>query len=321
MKRIEEILDGNVRTIGIAGHVSPDGDCVGSCCALYLYLKRCVPADLSVDLYLKNIPDPLLTTPGAADAKEEAPEGKIYDLFIVCDVSDYARIEVAGSLFDSARRRVCIDHHVSNDAFADINHVEPEASACAEVLTWLLDMDLADRDIATCLYTGIINDCGVFQYSCTSPRTMRTAALLMEKGVDFQRIIDETFNRRTFQQNQLLAFGLVNARLCAGGRCIASLLKKEDMDRMGVTRKDLDVVVPELRYTRGVEVAVFVYETGLNEFKVSFRSNDYLNVAEVARSFGGGGHERAAGCTIYGSGESAVKAVTDKLEKELDKYA
>jgi phosphoesterase RecJ-like protein len=317
MKRIEEVLSDDIRSVAIAGHVNPDGDCTGSCCALYLYLKRHFPGISELDLYLENVTPELRFLKGADESLKEAIPGKCYDLIIICDTSEYSRIAVAQELFDLAKRRVSIDHHITNRNYADVNHIIPGASSCAEVLADLFDMDVVDRDIAECLYTGIITDCGVFQYSNTSPDTLRTAALLMEKGVDFSRIINETFNERTVSQNRILAYCLETAKLYADGKCIAASVSEEVMERYGVTRQDIGGVVSMLNHTKDAEVAVFVYPAGEHEFKVSLRSSYYIDVSAVAASFGGGGHVRAAGCTIAGTEKSVVETVTKRISEML----
>jgi phosphoesterase RecJ-like protein len=290
---------------------------VGSCCALYLYLKRRFPGISELDLYLEKAPSELQFLKGVAESRQEAVPGKCYDLFITCDASEYERIAVAKDLYDLAKLRVSIDHHITNTGFADVNHIIPDASSCAEVLTGLFDLGEVDRDIAECLYTGIINDCGVFQYANTSPDTMRTAALLMEKGVDFTRIIDESFNERTVSQNRILAYCLETAKLYADGKCIAASVSKEVMERCGVTRPELGVVVSMLKYTKGVEAAVFVYPAGDHEFKVSLRSSSDFDVSAVAASFGGGGHVKAAGCTIAGTEKSVMETVVKRISEML----
>lgn len=254
---------------------------------------------------------------GVETSRQVIDPQKIYDLFITCDVSDRGRIGVAGPLFDQARHTACIDHHVSNPGFADVNHVVPDASSCAEVLTDLMDPEKIDTDTAVSLYTGIIHDSGVFQYSNTSPHTMRCAALLMEKGFDHSRLIDDSFNKRTYRQNRILGYALQKAKQDFGGKVISSSVTLDEMKRFKVTRQDLSMIVSQLRLTEGAEAAVFVYELNPNEFKVSLRSNEYLNVAEAAAVFGGGGHEKAAGCSLNGTSEEVIAKILPVLEKYL----
>lgn len=316
MKKIEEIIKPGMRTVGIAGHINPDGDCIGSTTALYQYLKKYDP-DLSIDLYLE-LPRPSLRfMKGVSESKQEADSDRVYDLFVTCDVSSLDRIGVAGDLFDKAKHTACVDHHVSNPGFADVNYVVPDASSCAEVLTDLMDPAEIDRDIAISLYTGIIHDSGVFQYSNTSPHTMRCAASLMEKGFDHNKLIDESFNKRTYAQNRILGYALTKSRQELGGKVISSSITLEEMKRFGVTQQDLDMIVSQLRLTDGAEAAVFVYEKQPGQFKVSLRSNEYLDVAEIAGTFGGGGHAKAAGCSETGTADEVIHKVLLEIQKHL----
>ena len=160
MKNISEILE-NVKTVGIGGHIRPDGDCIGSCMALYLYIREYFP-DIEADVYLEQ-PKPIFDYIDRMDeVKTEAEEEKEYDLFITCDVSALDRLAVAGKYFDTAKKTACIDHHVSNKGFANVNHVRGDVSSACEVLYGLLDADKIDRSIAVPIYTGMAHDTGVF---------------------------------------------------------------------------------------------------------------------------------------------------------------
>ncbi len=315
MERIEEILDG-VTSMGIAGHVRPDGDCVGSCMALYLYMRTWYP-DIQTDIYLEK-PKPIFGHIAHMDeVKYEVEENKVYDLFVTCDVSSPDRLAVARELFAGAKKTVCIDHHVSNPGFAQINHVHGEVSSASEVLYKLLDENKINLDIATAIYTGMIHDTGVFQYSSTSPETMRIAGELMAKGVDFSNIIDESFYQKTYIQNQVMGRVLAESIMLLDGKCIVGYMKMRDMDFYGVIPSDLDGIVSQLRLTRGVEVAMFIYEHESQLFKVSLRSNGVVDVSKIAAYFGGGGHVKAAGCDMAGSMYDVINNISEQIEKQL----
>ena len=193
------------------------------------------------------------------------------------------------------KRQACIDHHVSNNGFADVNHVRGEISSASEVLYGLLDSDKIDRSIAVPIYTGMAHDTGVFQYSSTTPETMRIAGELMKTGFDFSRIIDESFYQKTYLQNQVMGRVLAESILLQGGKCVVGYLKKREMDFYSVEGKDLEGIVSQLRLTAGVEVAIFIYEMQTQLFKVSLRSNGKVDVSKIAVFSVGGGHVRAAG--------------------------
>ena len=315
MERIEEILDG-VKTMGIGGHVRPDGDCVGSCMALYLYIKKWYPK-IHADIYLEK-PKPVFGHIACMDeVKYEAGEEKEYDLFVTCDVSALDRLAVAREHFAHAKKTVCIDHHISNPGFADTNHVKGEISSASEVLYSLLDKEKIDLDIATAIYTGMIHDTGVFQYSSTTPETMRIAGELMKTGFDFSRIIDESFYQKTYLQNQVMGRVLAESIMLLDGKCIVGYMKMRDMEFYGVQPADLDGIVSQLRLTKGVEVAMFIYEHASQLFKVSLRSNGKVDVSKIASYFGGGGHIRAAGCDLAGSMYDVINNISEQIEKQL----
>ena len=147
---------------------------------------------------------------------------------------------------------------------------------------------------------------------------MRIAAGLLEKGVPFQKIIDESFYQKTYIQNQVMGRVLTESILLLHGTCIAGVLKKKDLIFYGVEGKDLDGIVNQLRLTKGVEVAIFLYELKPMEFKVSLRSNGNVDVNQVASYFGGGGHVRAAGCEIKGTYYDVLNNLTLHIEEQIN---
>lgn len=319
MNKIASVLDG-VKTAAIAGHVRPDGDCVGSCMAMYLYLKKYYP-QIQTDVYLEEVRDVFSYIQGVDQVKNQWPEGARYDLFLLFDVSSRDRIGVAGEALETAAATVCVDHHVTNKGLAGVNHIEPEASSTCEVLYRLMEPDRVTKEIAEALYTGIIHDTGVFQYSCTSPETMEISGRLMAAGIDFTKIIKDSFYTKTYAQNQIMGRTIMESIMLLEGQCIVGYIRQKDLKFYGITPKDLDGIVNQLQNTKGVEVAIFLYETGVQEYKVSMRSNGIVNVARIASYFGGGGHVLAAGCTMQGSVHDVVNALTYDLEKQLQEYA
>ena len=181
----------------------------------------------------------------------------------------------------------------------------------------MMDPDKISRETAAALYTGIAHDTGVFQYGCTSPDTMRMAAMLMEKGIAYSHILEETFYKRTYRQNQILGKALLESMRILDGRGVVSVVRRKELAFFGVTPIDLDGIVSQLKMTDGVEVAIFLYETGNLEYKVSLRSRDTVDVSEVASYFGGGGHVRAAGVTMKGTFHDIVNNLTLHIEHQI----
>lgn len=304
---LENALAGASR-IAILGHIHPDGDCIGSVLGLYNYLTDNMP-EKTVDAYLDHPSEKFSYLRLFDRALQDPDPEKRYDLCISLDASDRERLGDYGVSFDTAARTLCIDHHRTNTMFADENLVQGERSSCCEVLYELLEEEKISQGTAECLYTGIIHDTGVLRYGSTSARTMEIAGILMEKGIDFTTIIDDSFYRRTFTQNRILGCALLKSRLYLDGKCVTSELTMQNIEDYGADSKDLDGIIDQLRITAGVECAVFVYEKEPGVCKVSLRSNKYLDVSAIAQSFGGGGHIRAAGCTIEGSTGEVLEEV------------
>lgn len=315
MEKITSELTG-IKTAAIAGHVRPDGDCVGACMGLYLYLKEHYP-EIETDIYLEEPKESLTFLRDMQDIQTEYRTDKVYDVFFVLDTSVKDRIGVAGDGFEAAKKTVCIDHHISNHGFADKNIIVPEASSASELLYTLLEEEKITKPVAEAIYVGIVNDTGVFQYSCTTPETMRIAAKLMETGIDFSRIVDKSFYEKTYIQNQVLGRCLMESIMALDGKCIIGYVRRKDMDFYHVEPKDLDGIVQQLRVTKGVEAAIFLYEVKSQEFKVSLRSNGNVDVNKVASYFGGGGHVMAAGCTFHGSVHDVMNNLLEGIEKQL----
>mgnify|MGYP000386601851 FL=1 len=306
----------DVKSVGITGHIRPDGDCTGSVLALYNYIVENMP-ETDVDLYLEQ--------PGSEfyylkniDKIKNTPEDKKYDVFFVLDCSSLDRIEPFISCFNNASKTVCIDHHVSNTGFTDLSKIEPQASSACEVLYGTMDADKISRNVAECIYTGIIHDTGVFKYSCTSKKTMEIAGEMMEKGIDYSDIIDNTFYKKTYVQNQILGRALFESVLFYDGKCIFTTVTMDEMEFYGVTGRELGGIVEQLRLTDGVEVAIFLYQTGEEEYKVSLRSKKKIDVAAIATQFGGGGHVRAAGYTAKGSVYQIINSIGELIEKQYN---
>ncbi|MGN0142390.1 MAG: bifunctional oligoribonuclease/PAP phosphatase NrnA [Roseburia sp.] len=303
-------------TVAIAGHIRPDGDCVGSCLATYNYIRTYYPK-IQVDLYLEPIPNIFKFLARSEEIISDYPQGKRYDLFISQDCGDTGRLGNAAAYFETAGKTVCIDHHISNQSFADENYIFPQASSTSELIFDLLPRERLTKEIAECIYTGIIHDTGVFQYSCTSRATMEKAGVLMEMGIDYPRIVDETFYTKTYNQNRILGLALLKSRLHLEGRCISSVITAEEMKEYEVLPKHLDGIVSQLRVTKDVEVAVFLYETGDGTFKVSTRSASYVDVSAIAVGFGGGGHKRAAGFSMTGEPEELIERIVAEVAKQI----
>lgn len=313
---LTEILNGK-QTVALGGHIRPDGDCVGSCMGLYLYLKEQFP-QIETDVYLQPIADCYKMISKTEVLKHEIDEKKQYDLFICLDCGDADRLGFSAPLFENAKQTLCIDHHVSNEAFADVNYIVPDASSTSELVYRLLDKEKISKSCAEALYMGMVHDTGVFQYSCTAPETMEAAAELMRKGINGSEIIEKTYFEKTYIQNQILGKALLESMLILDRRVILSYVTNRSMDFFGADASDLEGIVSQLRQTKGVEVAMFLYETEPQVYKVSLRSKDKVDVSIIAKYFGGGGHAKAAGFSMSGTPHDVINNVNKQIVLQLD---
>lgn len=318
MRYIDSEVTG-YKKIVVVGHIRPDGDCVGSCTALYLYLRH-NKKELGiekVDVYLEAFANELLMLNGADKIRHDYEAADTYDLLISLDCGSIDRLGNALPFFQAAKKTINIDHHISNTSFAAVNHVEPDASSTCEVLYYLMREDKITKEIADALYVGLIHDTGVFKHSNTSERTMVTAGKLINKGIDFSALIDESFYAKTYLQNQVLGRCLMESILVMDGKVVFASISRKMLDFYGAASSDLDGIIDQLRVTKGTQVAIFVYEMRPQEFKVSMRSNGEVNVSKIAVYFGGGGHIKAAGCTMSGSVHDVINNLTPHIEAQL----
>lgn len=318
MNLLEEI--GLAKSIGIAGHVRPDGDCAGSCLAMYRYLKTVLAETTVIDLYLEEIPAKLRISEDVSQVKQVNNENIRYDVFISLDSGSLDRLGFAQDYFNAATKTINIDHHISNTMFGNVNHVIADASSTCEVLWDLFEEDRIDFDMAKSLYMGIIHDTGVFKHSNTTKKTMETAGKLIAKGIPFSEMIDETFYRKNYHQNQILGRCLLESILLLDGKCIVSFISRKMLEFYESVSADLDGIIDQLRITQGVEAALLIYETDIREYKVSMRSNGIVDVRKIAVYFGGGGHAMAAGCTMHGTFHDVINNLTPHIDHQLKNF-
>ena len=308
------------QSIGIAGHVNPDGDCVGSVTALWMFLSKVYP-QAQIDVMIEKPLDVFDCVKGVSEIMTDYSHDTVYDvMFVVDTVPD--RCGEAIKYIETAKKVINIDHHVSNKGGCDVDHIVPGVSSAAEVVYELIAQKeeykkLIDIDMAQALYIGIIHDCGVMQYSNTSPKTLRIVADLIEFGFDFSKIIDETFYEKTQVQSKLLGKALMDSYALMDGRVMVSVTDMETLREYGADKKDLSGIVNQLRIVKGVDVAVYIYEVGEKSYKVSMRSGtDDIDLSKVSSYFGGG-HVRAAGCNLEGTKEEVLQKIMEQLAIQM----
>lgn len=314
---IDDLLR-EAKTVAIFGHVRPDGDCVGSTLGLYNYICDNYPT-IKVQIYLERFPESYKILSRSIEINsiyEDSSEP--CDLAFLLDTPSFERIGANGlSSLKSARKTCNIDHHISNPLnLCTNNFVDAKASSASEVLYLLLNPQKISRDTAECLYLGIVHDTGAFKFSCTGQKTMVVIGDLLDKGIDFARIINETYYSRTYIQTLVTGYVMMNSKLALDGKVVYSYLTPEDMVRYSVTPVELSNVIDTLREVSGTEVAVFLYPVN-NEYKISLRSNYVVDVNKIASVFGGGGHVRAAGGNSTESPEDTIKKLLILIQEQL----
>lgn len=304
-------------SIGISGHRNPDGDCIGACLAMKAYIQDHFP-QAKVSVFLDDISDKFKFLPGAEEIRFAKAEDETFDLFLALDCSDPDRLNHHKDYFMEAGYRITIDHHITNEGFGDLCLVVPGASSTCEILFYMMGEEEISLPCAQALYTGIVHDTGVFAHTNTGRMTMEAAGALLEKGVNSEEIIDRSFYRRTYVQTQILGRALIESIMILDGRMIFSKVTKKDMRFYDVDSSDLDGIIDQLRLTGNVDCALFLHELDDGSFKASLRSSDRVDVSRIARSFGGGGHVKAAGCTVVGRVRDIVMNIAQEVENQLE---
>lgn len=301
------------KDIVILTHENPDGDAIGSALAMYLTLKR---LGKEVDVIIPEFPKIFKFLPCSDEVKKEGKEEN-YDLAISVDVTGIKRLNGFARYFENANVRIQIDHHQVNEMFADFNFVNPDSPACAQTLIFVIEklgIDI-DEKIGTCLLTGIITDTGGFQYEGVSAETFEFASWLLTKGVKVSNIYKKVLQTRTKANFELRKMVMDRMEFLDNGKVTFTYITFDDLEKVNAEAGAHEGLVEIGRDVEGVEVSIFLREIE-GGFKASLRSNEYVNVSDVCLTYNGGGHIRAAGCTILGTLEEAK----EKIIKEVEKY-
>ncbi|MGE5629839.1 MAG: DHH family phosphoesterase [Caulobacteraceae bacterium] len=285
--------------IAILSHIMPDGDAVGSSLALYNALRKAgkearyilddsIPGTYS---FLKN-----------AEMTEKPGEYEKFDLVIALDCGDEERLG-ACSKYLKDNFVINIDHHISNNEFGSMNMVDSNAAATGEIVYQIIKiMGIEmDKDISECLYTAIVTDTGQFQYSNTTSVTHQIAGDLINNGVDTPVMFERIYQNNSKEKVLLMKIALDSMEFYQNDSICCISLSKEQMASVNAKESDADGLVNLARDIESTEVAVFLKELDKDKVKVGLRSKKVVDVCKVASAFGGGGHVRAAGCTVHGS--------------------
>ncbi|MBP3502631.1 MAG: bifunctional oligoribonuclease/PAP phosphatase NrnA [Clostridia bacterium] len=312
-KILEEIK--KAESIVILTHENPDGDAVGTSLALYNALKTY--GKNNVDLIIPECPKTFLFLPCANEIKKES-NIENYDLAIVIDCATLKMLNGWVKYFENADSTIVIDHHGTNTMYGDYNFVNPDAPACAEVMIVALNyfnMEI-NKNIGTCLLAGIITDTGGFKYQGVTAETFEFVAKLLNKGVNVSDTYRKVLQVKTKSAFELGRLASNRLEFFENGKIAYTYVTIKDYENVNAIYGDHEGIVDVGRDIEGVEVSIFIREIKGKGLKVSLRSNDKVNVDEIALLFGGGGHLKAAGFSINGD----IEAVKEKVINEVKRY-
>ncbi len=307
----------------ICGHVSPDGDCIGSQLGLMLAL-RSLGKQVNCVLAKDEIVDPTLSFLPCFDELIPASSFSGHPLtFVAVDVPNRERIcEWAAALLDECTASVTIDHHAIDSTMTDLVYVNPDVAAVAMLIWQVVDLMGVIRtpDIATCCYTGLATDTGRFQFQNTDGAALSTAADMVNAGADPALIAREVYQNRSIPSIRLEGRTIEHLSVGAGGAFVIGWLLRDDYDELGAVKADAEPIIDTLRSIAGVRVACFLRGyTG--EIRGSLRAKDDTDVAAIAERFGGGGHRAAAGFTLECSMEEARATLEAALTEAVSSHA
>ncbi len=317
LKEIGELLR-KAQSVILFPHESPDGDALGSCAALCRTLREegkeaWVLLDEEVTGYLGFMDTEYCTTDaGCIDSP---------DICACIDCSEEKRFSRRAGKFAEGKLKLCIDHHATASGFADIYYIDSREAAAAQIIYKLLcEMDAEiSRTTAESLYVGISTDTGSFRHSNTRAETHIIASRLFGCGIDHQKLIVNLYNSVSFKQVKMESEILNRMELIAGGKSAVSYVTSDMLAEHNAALDDCEGVIDRLRNIEGVEIAAFLKEKD-GAVKVSLRAKTYGCVDEIAMKYGGGGHVKAAGCTLEMTMEEALRVIKDELEMYWNKF-
>jgi phosphoesterase RecJ-like protein len=309
------------QSFALSTHINPDGDALGSELALYSFLKdlgkqvKIFNTDATPKIY-KFLPfcDAILSPKSLQD---DFPE-----ILVVVDAGMLKRIgeDLSRSLIPH-KAIVNIDHHATADYFGDYNLVETEASSTSEIIYRLIRHhgSPVGKERALCLYTGIMFDTGCFRYSNSTPIAHRVAADLIQEGISVDEVYRFVYETVPVGTVHLLGEVLQTLGITPDGKIAWVYATQEMFRKTRTTREDVDRFINHIRSIDSVEVAILVSEQENGEVKASLRSKSFVDVAEIAAEFEGGGHQRAAGCEIDVPCEDAIAQLVASTQRRIGK--
>ena len=298
--------------IALLPHLRADGDALGSCYALAELIRN-----LGRTPYVILEEEPLARF-DYLEGEYQVFDGEFeeYDLVIAVDCSDLPRLGSRQILY--CGKTACIDHHITNEPIGQLSYVDAKAAATAELVYQLAcEANVINRKMGACIYTALSTDSGSFRYSNTTPRTMRIGAALMEMGVDTALINRKLYEQVTMGSLRFQAECVDKMQLFLNNKIAVTYLTMERCEELELTSDDTDGGGSIMLSISGVSVGAFFHEREPGSFKVSLRSDEAVDVAAIAKCFGGGGHLRASGYTSTKLLNEAISELVEKIKGQL----
>ncbi len=314
MKRIIELIN-TYDNMAIFTHVNPDSDALGSSIALKLAVES---LGKKATIYLEDYPHDNYNFFNIEKHCKFKYKNANHDLAIVLDCPQLKRIGEYTKVFKRFIKTIKIDHHASNECFADENLVESKTDSTCTILYKIFNkMDIEiTKEIAAALYAGIAGDTGCFMHSNTSSDTHRVCADLIDRQINLEKINFNLFKRRSVAQARLYSNTLANMRYFYNNQIAIAVITKDDYKKYGASVFDTYGIAQFMVGIDGIKISVVLTEKNDNQFIVSLRSENF-DISKIATHFGGGGHKKAAGCCVLGSSETCVKKIIEQCETAI----
>ena len=317
LEQIADVLR-KADSVMIAGHVSPDGDCIGSQLALACVLES-MGKQVTCLLANEGPIDPTLEYLPRADRMVPASqELSVHDVVIAVDVPNQERMGLSARYHDASPCTVTIDHHANDKRISDYTYVDPDIAATA-MIVWDLARMLCDNvpcDVATCCYAGLMTDTGGFRFQNSNRDAFLAASEMVAAGADPAEAATQAYQNISLASMKLEFLAVDHAVFVADGKGVVSWGAEDDMARIGAKKSDLEPLVDTLRSIRGVKVACMLREQD-GVVRGSLRAKDSTDVSAIARRHNGGGHIAAAGFTEKLPMDAVVKELASEIEAAL----
>ncbi len=303
----------------VISHINPDGDAASSTCAMGWLLNKLGKRYVMANMDTMPTRFSYLTGIENVQLLQGLQKYEPFNHVISVDCADFYRFGELNTVFHEQAKLLNVDHHATNSHFGSSNLVDVTAAATAQVMYSLINyMNIElDLDIAKCLYTGLLTDTGGFRYQNTTPKVLEIASVLLSHGVSPTEIARIALETITPSHVAMLQCSLNTLSFHDSKKIAWIIASANDLMLTGATADDLDGIVRYPVNISGVEVGLLFKQLSERSFKVSLRSNDFVNVSQVAALFGGGGHIRAAGCTVEGDLHEVIARVVSACEKAL----